>query len=116
MFIETIGTHSGLYVAKCAKNECGYYGQSSPPLTLEGNIHPASCIPVLLEQIYSQLGVPGKKYPHRGKFKMSEFPPSSLTDFEREAPNEARPQHVLHVSEIERENQLQESSKYDIHI
>ena len=68
VLIETVGPHSGLYVAKCAKSECGYFGQSSPPFTSEGNTHPVSCIPVLLEQIYSQLGVPGKRYPRRGKF------------------------------------------------
>jgi hypothetical protein len=26
IFIETAGAYSGEYVAKCAKNECGYFG------------------------------------------------------------------------------------------
>lgn len=35
MFIETSGPFSGEYVAKCAKGECGFTGQSSYPLWLE---------------------------------------------------------------------------------
>jgi len=29
IFIETVGAYSGEYVAKCAKNECGYFGEST---------------------------------------------------------------------------------------
>jgi hypothetical protein len=35
VFIETVGPYCGEYVAKCAKNECGYFSESSSPLWLE---------------------------------------------------------------------------------
>jgi hypothetical protein len=31
LFVETSGTFCGEYMAKCAKNECGYLGQSVVP-------------------------------------------------------------------------------------
>jgi hypothetical protein len=73
-------------------------------------------IPVPLERVYPELGVPVKKYPRRGKYRFLFLHRSigSLTD--TAAPNEARPRLVLHVSEIERENQLQESSTYSVRL
>jgi len=35
IFIETVGAYCGEYVAKCAKNECGYFGESLFSLWLE---------------------------------------------------------------------------------
>jgi len=68
VLIETEGPYSGEYVAKCAKDECGYLGQFSSPLQLEENSHQVFHLPVLLERIFSRNGVPVKKYARRGKF------------------------------------------------
>lgn len=74
-------------------------------------------------QFYWNKYIPNLAFQARGTLVAVSFecrsyicPSVSLTDSEREAPNEARPRHVLHVSEIDRENQLQESGKYAIPI
>jgi hypothetical protein len=67
---------------------------------------------VLLEHIYSQLGVPVKTYPCRGKLFLHVSISSTNQDFE--GLNEARPRLVLHVSEIERENQIEELGMYSV--
>jgi hypothetical protein len=36
ILIETAGPYSGEYVAKCAKNGCGYFGESMPPTFQQG--------------------------------------------------------------------------------
>ena len=116
MLIETEGTHSGLYVAKCAKSECGYLGKSCPPLLLEGNTHQFR-----VYQFYWNKYIPNSAFQARGTLVAVSLEcrsyiclSVSLTDSELEAPNEERPRHVLHVSEVERENQLQESGTYSI--
>jgi hypothetical protein len=37
ILIETAGAYSGEYVAKCARNECGYFSESMPPTFQQGH-------------------------------------------------------------------------------
>jgi hypothetical protein len=72
ILIETVGAYSGEYVAKCAKNECGYFGESAPPTFQQGHSGSTSLFATVpLERLYDQVGLRGKTYPLRGKSQNS---------------------------------------------
>jgi len=66
ILIETLGPHSGQYVAKCAQGQCGYLGQS--PYSLRESDVQAFHAPVFIEDVYAQpYGVLLRAYPPRSK-------------------------------------------------
>ena len=72
ILIETVGAYSGEYVVKCAKNECGYFGESMPPTFQHGHSGGTSLFATApLERLYDQIGLRGKTYPLRGKSQNS---------------------------------------------
>jgi hypothetical protein len=63
IFMTTSGRRAGHYIARCARENCGYFGKlySYPPkagLVIRK--------PVPLENKYDQIGVPLWSYPRRG--------------------------------------------------
>jgi hypothetical protein len=72
ILIETVGAYSGEYVARCAKNECGYFGEWMPPTFQQGHSGSTSLLATVpLERLYDQVGLRCKMYPLRGKSQNS---------------------------------------------
>jgi hypothetical protein len=64
IFMETSGRRAGQYLARCARDSCGYLSKPFR-ICFRGPFDDRK--PVPLESVYPKLGVPLRLYPRRGK-------------------------------------------------
>jgi hypothetical protein len=67
MYMITVGLMSGEYVASCARNRCGYFGEPLPLSTEVVEVIVNQYLSqVFMEHLYDKIGVPINLYDRRG--------------------------------------------------